>query len=164
MTRIGVSGHRSYCDPAVVTQMTADVIARVLGADPTPGIVSNLADGADRLVAELVLDRPGARLEVVLPLPLGDYTADFTTTESLRRFTDLLRRASSVTVVDQIPGEVREAAYERAGRTIVDSCDVLVALWDGAPARGRGGTAEIVQYALDRDVLVEVIRVERAEE
>src|SRR5439155_12740709 len=28
-----------------------------------------------------------------------------------------------------------------------DRCDVLIALWDGQPARGRGGTAEVVALA-----------------
>ena len=29
----------------------------------------------------------------------------------------------------------------------VDGSDVLIAVWDGEPARGRGGTAEVVAYA-----------------
>ena len=33
---------------------------------------------------------------------------------------------------------------------MVDRCDVLIAVWDGEPARGPGGTAEIVAYALER--------------
>jgi hypothetical protein len=47
--------------------------------------------------------------------------------------------------------ELRRDAYAHAGRYIVDHCDVLIAVWDGAPSRGRGGTAEIVQYALERN-------------
>ena len=161
MTRIGVSGHRSYNDEATVTSMTDSVLERVLADDAAPTVVSNLAAGADQLVAELVLNRIGAILEVVLPLPVDDYGDDFTTPDSLRHFTDLLVKASSVTVIDQIPGESRESAYARAGQAIVDACDVLVALWDGQPARGQGGTAEMVQYALDQDVMVEVVLVER---
>ena len=45
------------------------------------------------------------------------------------------------------PGSSREEAYERAGRRVVDRADVVVALWDGQPSRGRGGTAAIVSYA-----------------
>jgi hypothetical protein len=30
---------------------------------------------------------------------------------------------------------------------VADQCDALVAVWDGQPARGRGGTADIVAYA-----------------
>ena len=33
------------------------------------------------------------------------------------------------------------------GRYVLDRCDVLVAVWDGQPARGRGGTADIVAMA-----------------
>jgi len=37
------------------------------------------------------------------------------------------------------------------GQYVVDHCDVLIAVWDGQPSRGRGGTAEIVQYALEQN-------------
>ncbi|MCU1393422.1 MAG: hypothetical protein JWM34_1850 [Ilumatobacteraceae bacterium] len=161
MTRIGVSGHRSYRDEAAVASMTESVLDRVLANDAAPVVLSNLATGADQLVAELVLNRDGARLDVVLPLPVDDYGDDFGSALSRHQFDALLERASTVTVIEQIPGESREAAYERAGQAIVDTCDVLVALWDGAPARGRGGTAEMVQYAIDHDVMVEVVLVER---
>ena len=43
--------------------------------------------------------------------------------------------------------DTRVEAYEQAGQYVADHCDVLVALWDGRPATGRGGTEEIVQYA-----------------
>src|SRR5262249_19847988 len=33
------------------------------------------------------------------------------------------------------------------GMETVNHCDLLLAVWDGEPARGRGGTAEIVAYA-----------------
>ncbi|MEY2438480.1 MAG: hypothetical protein QOF97_3316, partial [Acidimicrobiaceae bacterium] len=55
----------------------------------------------------------------------------------------------------------REAAYERAGRAVVETSDVLVALWDGGASRGRGGTAEMVAYARERGVPVEVVPVRR---
>jgi hypothetical protein len=60
-----------------------------------------------------------------------------------------------------VAGTEREDAYELAGRAVVDRCDVVVALWDGLPARGRAGCAEIVQYALDQDRVVEVVLVDR---
>ena len=39
----------------------------------------------------------------------------------------------------------------QVGQYVVDHCDVLIAVWDGQPARGRGGTAEIVQYAQEQN-------------
>jgi len=40
-----------------------------------------------------------------------------------------------------------EESYYQAGRWIVDHCDWMVAVWNGLPSRGRGGTADIVAYA-----------------
>ena len=45
------------------------------------------------------------------------------------------------------PQPTREDAYLAAGHAVVDDADVVLALWDGRPARGRGGTAEVVEYA-----------------
>src|SRR5437763_792596 len=48
--------------------------------------------------------------------------------------------------------ETRAEAYEQAGQYVVERCDVLIALWDGQPPRGKGGTAEIVEWARERRV------------
>jgi len=34
-----------------------------------------------------------------------------------------------------------------AGEKIVEEADIVVAVWDGKPAAGLGGTADIVEYA-----------------
>jgi hypothetical protein len=47
--------------------------------------------------------------------------------------------------------ELRFDAYAAVGRYVVDHCDVLIAVWDGKPSASRGGTAEIVRYALQQD-------------
>ena len=41
-----------------------------------------------------------------------------------------------------------EDSYLDCGIETVNGADVLLAVWDGDPARGKGGTAEVVQYAL----------------
>ena len=46
------------------------------------------------------------------------------------------------------PAATREDAYLQAGKWLVDHSDVLVVLWDGKPAQGKGGTGEYVQRAL----------------
>lgn len=160
--RIGVTGHRHYDDDALVREMTNHVLDRLLSDGNPVTVVSSLAEGGDRLVAELCLARPDSALEVILPLPREDFSHDFATAESRDAFDALLARAESVAVVAQHCGDTREDAYERAGRAVVDAVGVVVALWDGSPARGLGGTAEIIQFALDRDVLVEVVLVTRS--
>jgi hypothetical protein len=113
-------------------------------------VVSPLAEGADRLVAREVLKDREADLEAPLPLPRDEYVRDFRSAESRREFDELLARAREVTVLGL--GGSRESAYERAGRYVVDRCDVLIALWDGDASGGRGGTADVVAYARERDV------------
>ena len=44
----------------------------------------------------------------------------------------------------------RSDAYLQAGRAVVRHADILLAVWDGEPARGVGGTAEVVAEALNR--------------
>lgn len=161
--RVGVTGHRALADPATV----ADAVDRVLAGLRVPGTavvaVSSLAEGADRIVARCVLAGADGRLEVVLPLAVDDYATDFADPTSRTEYDGLVAAASDVTVVPADPADPsREAAYERAGRAVLDRCDVLLALWDGRPSRGRGGTAEIVEQARTRGLRVEVVAVERA--
>ena len=175
--RIGVTGHRRLDDPAAMQALVkkaidAEVealfpeesrqkIERVRRAGTTAilfSVLSPLAEGADRVVARAVLDYPDACLDAVLPLALEDYLEDFATEESRAEFEELLDRCKKPVLLrtrriqDERHGpdgqaEFRRDAYANAGRYVVDHCDVLIAVWDGQPSRGRGGTAEIVQYA-----------------
>jgi hypothetical protein len=114
-------------------------------------LISPLAEGADRIAAIEVLDWHGAEkveqqaLEVILPLPREEYLRDFGTQKSVNEFNLLLDRAASVQTLDSAEG--RPAAYDQAGRNVVDHCEILIAVWDGKPAAGQGGTAEVVEYA-----------------
>ena len=99
----------------------------------------------------------------VLPLPADNYEDDFATEASRDEFRTLLGRAVRHEIVGPDAGGSRESAYERAGHRVVDASDLLLALWDGEPSRGRGGTAEIIDYALGHDAEVEVLLVDRAE-
>jgi SMODS and SLOG-associating 2TM effector domain 1 len=149
---VGVTGHRALPDQPRVAGAVREALARLrAAANPGPStevlidIVSPLAEGTDRLVASAALESPGAQLQAVLPLPRADYETDFPTADSREAFCRLLASASSI--VEAPPSVDRALAYERVGRLTVDRCDVLLAVWDGKPAAGRGGTAEIVRYA-----------------
>ncbi len=155
--RIGITGHRHLNDPDALVpaihkalRLLRDLLPGHAGSDVALVAVSSLAEGADRLVARELLATPTSRLEVVLPVARSAYTDDFQDAKSRREFQNLLARASQVR---QAPGRpTRQEAYEWAGRRVVDRCDALIAVWDGQPAGGRGGTADIVQYARDREV------------
>jgi hypothetical protein len=147
--RVAVTGHRNL-DAANLEAAVRRGLALIRerfdghgGAAPLV-VLSALAEGADQLVARVVLEEPGSSLEVSLPLPVGDYRGDFSV-EGLRGFDDLLPRAAIVRTAPSFPS--RDEAYAWAGRDVVDRCDVLLAIWDGRPSRGHGGTAEVVAYA-----------------
>ncbi len=179
--RIGVTGHRKLDNPAAMQAMVKKAIdAEVERLFPEESrrkiesvrragttaisfcVLSPLAEGADRVVARAVLSDPDARLDVVLPLTLEDYLEDFATEESRKEFNELVDccRKPALLRTRRIQDERRDAgdqaelrrdAYDQVGRYVVDHCDVLIAVWDGQPSRGRGGTAEIVQYAQEQN-------------
>jgi hypothetical protein len=161
MQRVGVTGHRSYDNPAAVDEAIATAVQQLGAAGDRIEIWSSLAEGADRAVAHAALKEPNATLVAVLPLCANDYRDDFADSESCDEFEALLARASRVIVTGGDDSGEREAAYERAGFTMLDGVNALIAVWDGQPSRGRGGTAEIVAEAQRRRLSVLVIPVTR---
>lgn len=164
--RLGVTGHRWLDHEDDVRREVNLALDRVLevrrdGLGPAQAIelvaVSALAEGADRLVVHECLRRDGATLMAVLPLPIVEYATDFLTADSQHEFTELLAVATSVSVAEAMP--TRPQAYERAGQLMVQRSDVVIAVWDGLPALGIGGTADIVAYAHARQVPVLHIRI-----
>jgi hypothetical protein len=111
-------------------------------------IVSSLAEGADHIVAEAGL-AAGFTLESVLPFAKDEYVKHFATEESRAKFDELLGSASSVFILDgSTKDQDRPRAYETAGLIMLHNIDLLIAIWNGEEADGRGGTAEIVGRAI----------------
>ena len=151
--RFGVTGHRVL--PPSIVECAVLHWSRVLPTGAQLHGVSNLADGADQLFAGHVLDA-GGTLEVVLPCE--GYAGSLIADESRVRF-EQLRRAAAEVVTMPFP-EPSDRAFLAAGQALVDRCDHLFALWDGRPARGLGGTADVVAYARTRGLPVTVLWVE----
>lgn len=149
MIRIGITGHRGL-NPGLDTAI-ADMIAAHLtpyGCDLVG--LSCLADGADTVFAEAVL-AVGAPLEAIIPA--AGYR-EALPEEHHPTYDRLLARS---VLVHELPHQASTSdAHMAAGRHLVDLCDQLVAVWDGEPARGPGGTADVVAYArsLSRPVRV----------
>ena len=104
-------------------------------------IVSSLAEGSDKIVAEAGL-AAGFELEVILPFGRDEYANDFKTQVSRARFEYLLTRALTVFELSGDAGE-RPPAYEAAGHLMLGRIDLLIAIWDGERAAGIGGTAQL---------------------
>ena len=155
--RIGVTGHRDLESRSALAGLTAYVLQLVPSTPSTDvrvGVVSALAEGADRLVADEVFDHASkhgqeARLEVVLPFDRERYaTLQEFSSEATAEFERWLDRASSLTELggEREPERI-ERAYEAASHHVVARSDVLVALWDGRPSGGKGGTADTLVFA-----------------
>jgi len=171
---LGVTGHRQL-PPVVALSDRVDGAIDDLAGGRTVHLLTSLAEGADRLVARRVLARVGGTIEALLPLEAVDYEADFADASSVAEFRSLLAAATTAEVVELGVAEAaagsadragvvdddRTSRYEAAGFAVVDRSEALLALWDGRPARGRGGTAEVVDHARRLGLPVRVVEVLR---
>lgn len=149
VTRIGVTGHRSI--PLSALPSVLSELRRQLGGSDLEA-VSSLAAGADQLFADLALDRG---VPVTAVIPGMDYEAHLDDDATRAAYRRIL--GSCTDVVDLPLQPTHEEAYFAAGRWIVDHCDRLIAVWDGCPARGLGGTGDVVAYARRTGVPVTVV-------
>lgn len=149
MTTIGITGHINITSET--RAMVARELSEILAAQPAPLVgLSSLAPGADQTFAwavaavggDIVFVRPCARIEDSIPeWNLAHFRA---------------ARDLAVDVVALPFEEPSEDAYLAAGEYIADNVDLLVAVYDGRPAGGKGGTGDIVERrnAARRPVLV----------
>lgn len=154
--RIGVTGHMNLT-PDTVRMVSAALRAHLERVDGEVVGVSCIARGADSLFAEAVL-AVGGTLEVVLPS--RDYREATVRPDDAELFDRLVDQAAHVQVMDF--DHAGREAYVAANLAMLESIDELVAVWDGKPAAGRGGTAEVVAEARKRGLPVLVIWPEGA--
>ena len=141
--------------------MLAEIADAARGFDPAapPALigVTSLAEGADQMFAAAALDQ-GYRLLCPFPFPQAEFERDFAppkafAPDALAQFRGLIARAAAGAGVEPIemPGLRADegGAYAAAGGWLVERSDLIVAVWDGGPAAGAGGTAQSVALALD---------------
>ena len=163
MVAVGVSGHRNLPDIEAVTKTIDEALRAIFAAygDDSLQVISPLAEGTDRVVVWRAMENYEVRLVVPLPLEISDYMLDFKSISSKAEFITLLEQADQVI---ELPAEdTREACYLAAGMYTLDHSDVLIAVWDGAPAKGIGGTAEIVAQARRRGMPMAWVQVAERE-
>jgi len=150
--RIAITGHRglSAATEHLVDEATRDELPKAVTGDRLVG-VSALADGADQIFARAVLDL-GGQLEVIVP---AARYRDGLPESAHATYDALLSAASKVDHLDFT--ESTEEAHMAASRAMLNGADRLFAVWDGKPARGYGGTADVVAEARQRGIPVTVI-------
>ena len=155
---VGVTGHRDLREkdvPALRAGIRAE-LEKLMALCPHSEFVmlNSIASGADTLCAQEGL-KLGFRLVCPLPMPADAYRKDFAAPDAAA-FDALLERAERVFEApgagDAPAGDAdarRHFGYGAAGRYVAGHSHVLLALWDGSPARPEGcGTAETVACAV----------------
>jgi len=140
MTTVGVTGHQKLSEAERTHAEQA--IGKLLRNQQGPLVgLSSLAEGADQLFADVLLNCGGILHAVI---PCWGYASTFDE-PGRQNYLRLVAAARSVTTLAY--AKPSEQAFDAAGQYIVEHCDLLIAVWDGQPARGPGGTADAVEYA-----------------
>lgn len=141
---VGFTGHRHLQDEKKVGQSVQDAIES-LRHEIDGQLVgrSSVAIGGDMLFADACLSA-GIKWIALLPLPETDFKKDFNPAD-WNKVDALLRQAVSIETLSATAN--RGNAYLECGLRTVEEADLMIAVWDGAPSRGPGGTAEVVAYA-----------------
>jgi hypothetical protein len=146
--RVGFSGHQSLS-----AETRRAVRSELLELFPQWGKVlamASVAAGGDQIFGECALSTGN---DLMLVIPCDHYESTFNNAEDLAAYWRLLDSSAERI---QLPfAAPSEEAYWAAGKHVVEATDLLVAVWDGLPAGGLGGTADVVHYAEDlgRDVV-----------
>lgn len=144
---IGITGHQELANPLAWQWVTTQIQQQIEAAEPPLHGYTSLAKGADQIFADLVI-AAGGRLHVVIPFENYARTLNG---QYLTHYYKLLKNASSETLHR---GGSDEDAFFAAGRRVVDLAQRVLAVWDGKPARGKGGTADVVAYSQSKHIPV----------
>ncbi len=156
MTRIAVSGHRglsptveALIDRAIRTELSRDTYGPIIG-------LTCLADGADQIFAQAVLDL-GGTLEAFIP---ATGYREALPQLTWPRYDELLSCATLVHRLDH--KESNAQSHMDASIQMLAAAHLLLAVWDGQPARAFGGTADVVAHARENRIPVSIIWPEGA--
>jgi hypothetical protein len=141
---VGFTGHRHLAQPEVSARAIRSALESLRREVPGEWIaLSSVAGGGDQLFVQQAREL-GLSRHVILPLPRAEFARDFTPAD-WAAVEEMLAAADHVSTVSEY-GD-RKDSYLDCGIETVNGSDVLVALWDGNNSRGKGGTADVVEYA-----------------
>lgn len=148
MTKIGITGHQNIGTEQVLNWVRAEIENSIRLASCTHGYTC-LAIGADQLFAEVL---KAHSISFTAIIPCFQYDQAFLSDVTVQRYKELRADASNTILLDF--GEPSAKAFYAAGKRVTDEADLLIAVWDGKPAKGLGGTADVVHYAQKKGKLI----------
>lgn len=176
---VAITGHRAAVLPATLVRTLRPVVyvvfrqlreAALRAQNPADGncgttaaqlnLHTALATGADQIAA-ISARSSGYFVRALLPFEASDYRMDFADGDELEMFEQALEAADEIVALPGRRSDV-ESAYLLVGESLVQSADVLIAIWDGEPARGPGGTGNVVDLALKNATPVIHLHIDHA--
>lgn len=141
---VGFTGHRHLTDPAGAAAAIRGALDALRREVPGEWIaLSSIAGGSDQLFVRQAR-ASGLAWHAILPMTRAEFAKDFTPRD-WEAVEQMLAAADHVRTIDE-NGD-RKDGYLDCGIETVNGADVLIAFWDGEGARGKGGTADVVEYA-----------------
>ena len=175
---VGITGHRASLLTANLLEALEPIVEEVfrtlrdaastIESDPDfPDSVelrlhTPLASGADQLAAKSA-HAVGYQVSALLPFRAEEYRNDFEEGPELDEFEGALDAAHDIVALPGARSDPIEA-YVHVGKALIDAADIMVAIWDGGEGNGPGGTAHVVELALESSVPVIHIAIDREEE
>ena len=153
--KIGITGHQRL-PQAEDWIWVRDQMDHILSTQNQPfeGITC-LAAGTDQLFAELILKRGGLLYSIV---PFEGYERTFSDIHDQNRYHDFRKVSNEMEVLEW--KESDEESFLIAGKRVVDLSNLLITVWNGRPAAGLGGTADVVNYAQIKHVNISPLTFE----
>jgi hypothetical protein len=164
---IGFTGNRAGFNEAAagegIRAALGELRSRAERVQGRVELYTGIAEGADTLCVEEArkLQMP---VHLLLPMAEAEFITDFSSPAAWERAAQkiaLSRSRPGFDSVHFVPGETsRPECYFNLGIQILEAVDVLVVLWDGVPARGLGGTQQVLEHAERRGIPVVVINAQ----
>ncbi|MDN3676948.1 hypothetical protein QWY90_06455 [Flavobacterium paronense] len=157
MLKIGITGHRNLVNTKDVKDRISLFFDYYKNLDDELIAITSLAIGADTIFAQVAQSK-NIPLRIILPFENEEFKKDFHESD-LKTLEDFLKNNNYESVFNlkgNHPVE-RNNSYLETGKFIVDESDIILAVWDGKPSNGIGGTGDIVEYAMSKKKQVNII-------
>lgn len=143
--KAGITGHQDICSDDTVQWVTV-ALERLIQEHKINLGLTCLARGADQLYAKILLQHNIPYVAIIASEDYINVIGDKTATDA---FEYLLNNASESIKLDN--KHANEQAFFNASKILVEKSDFIIAIWDGKPAKGFGGTGDVVNYAVQAD-------------
>ena len=139
--KAGITGHQDLGDHATIAWVK-DTLARLVVENKVSQGYTCLAKGADQLFTVVLTEK---NIPFTAIIPCIDYEKAFDNQAARNDYLRLAQMAEERIELN-FPHPSEKAFFE-GGKKVVACSDLIFAVWNGKPAKGLGGTGDIVNFS-----------------